>query len=184
MIFQCLAVYWMFLHVHSDHSFMQPTSSIQGEFVRYFFWLALKQKIGERIFSYLISWPRSVVRRDVKQIQVELMNNGPVEAAFTVFEDFPNYKSGNQVANVRVEVPDLDPCIFLARIQVFISGGWIRICCFHRIQWRLVGLVYGSYHGTGLQIVTWLHAAVSCRSLARDLPPYILYFRSLPARGW
>jgi len=34
------------------------------------------------------------IRRDVKQIQVELMNNGPVEAAFTVFEDFPNYKSG------------------------------------------------------------------------------------------
>ena len=25
---------------------------------------------------------------------VELMTNGPVEAAFTVFEDFPNYKSG------------------------------------------------------------------------------------------
>lgn len=34
------------------------------------------------------------VKRDVKQIQLELMNNGPVEAAFTVFEDFPNYKSG------------------------------------------------------------------------------------------
>ncbi len=26
------------------------------------------------------------VRRDVKQIQLELMNNGPAEAAFTVFE--------------------------------------------------------------------------------------------------
>ena len=25
---------------------------------------------------------------------MELMNNGPVEAAFTVFDDFPNYKSG------------------------------------------------------------------------------------------
>ena len=25
---------------------------------------------------------------------MELMTNGPVEAAFTVFEDFPNYKSG------------------------------------------------------------------------------------------
>ena len=34
------------------------------------------------------------IKRDVKQIQLELMNNGPVEAAFTVFEDFPNYKSG------------------------------------------------------------------------------------------
>merc|ERR1712083_1281871 len=34
------------------------------------------------------------IRRDVNQIQMELMTNGPVEAAFTVFEDFPNYKSG------------------------------------------------------------------------------------------
>merc|ERR1712055_195106 len=28
------------------------------------------------------------------QIQMELMTNGPAEGAFTVFEDFPNYKSG------------------------------------------------------------------------------------------
>jgi len=34
------------------------------------------------------------IKRDVNQIQMELMTNGPVEAAFTVFEDFPNYKSG------------------------------------------------------------------------------------------
>jgi len=34
------------------------------------------------------------IKRDVKQIQMELMTNGPTEAAFTVFEDFPNYKSG------------------------------------------------------------------------------------------
>jgi len=34
------------------------------------------------------------IRNDVKQIQIELMTNGPTEAAFTVFEDFPNYKSG------------------------------------------------------------------------------------------
>merc|ERR1711974_532356 len=34
------------------------------------------------------------IERDVNQIQLELMTNGPVEAAFTVFEDFPNYKSG------------------------------------------------------------------------------------------
>jgi cathepsin B len=34
------------------------------------------------------------IKQDVKQIQLELFNNGPVEAAFTVFEDFPNYKSG------------------------------------------------------------------------------------------
>jgi cathepsin B len=45
------------------------------------------------------------VRRDVKQIQLELMNNGPVEAAFTVFEvieltiksgpDFINYSGSS-----------------------------------------------------------------------------------------
>jgi len=34
------------------------------------------------------------IKRDVRQIQLELLNNGPVEGAFTVFEDFPNYKSG------------------------------------------------------------------------------------------
>ncbi len=34
------------------------------------------------------------VRRDVRQIQMELMNNGPVEGAFTVYSDFPNYRSG------------------------------------------------------------------------------------------
>merc|ERR1719348_2710580 len=34
------------------------------------------------------------IKRDEKQIQLELLNNGPVEGAFTVFEDFPNYKSG------------------------------------------------------------------------------------------
>jgi len=34
------------------------------------------------------------LKRDVKEIQIELMTNGPAEAAFTVYEDFPNYKSG------------------------------------------------------------------------------------------
>jgi cathepsin B len=28
------------------------------------------------------------------QIQMDIMKNGPVEAAFTVYSDFPNYKSG------------------------------------------------------------------------------------------
>ena len=35
------------------------------------------------------------VRRDVKEIQTEIMTNGPVEGAFTVFADFPTYKSGD-----------------------------------------------------------------------------------------
>jgi len=34
------------------------------------------------------------LENNVAQIQMELMTNGPAEAAFTVFEDFPNYKSG------------------------------------------------------------------------------------------
>ena len=42
------------------------------------------------------------IKRDVNQIQLELINNGPVEAAFTVFEDFPNYKSGVYQVNIRI----------------------------------------------------------------------------------
>jgi len=34
------------------------------------------------------------VKKHVKDIQLEIMNNGPVEGALTVYEDFPTYKSG------------------------------------------------------------------------------------------
>jgi len=34
------------------------------------------------------------VKSHVEQIQQDLMTNGPAEAAFTVYEDFPNYKTG------------------------------------------------------------------------------------------
>ena len=34
------------------------------------------------------------IKRDVKQIQMDLMTNGPSEASFAVYEDFPNYKTG------------------------------------------------------------------------------------------
>jgi len=34
------------------------------------------------------------VKRDQNKIQAEIMTNGPVEGAFTVYEDFVNYKSG------------------------------------------------------------------------------------------
>eukprot|EP00088_Acartia_fossae_P034356 TRINITY_DN3527_c0_g1_i4.p1 TRINITY_DN3527_c0_g1~~TRINITY_DN3527_c0_g1_i4.p1 ORF type:complete len:267 (+),score=54.65 TRINITY_DN3527_c0_g1_i4:2-802(+) len=52
--------------------------------------------------NYLVSYKSDLsygatsysIKRDEKQIQQELINNGPVEAAFTVFEDFPNYKTG------------------------------------------------------------------------------------------
>ena len=34
------------------------------------------------------------VQESVSQIQQEIMTNGPVEGAFTVYADFPTYKSG------------------------------------------------------------------------------------------
>ncbi len=34
------------------------------------------------------------VEQDVRQIQLDLMHNGPAEAAFTVYADFVSYKSG------------------------------------------------------------------------------------------
>jgi len=34
------------------------------------------------------------VKRDATQIQLEIFKNGPVEGAFTVYEDFVNYKNG------------------------------------------------------------------------------------------
>jgi len=34
------------------------------------------------------------VAKDVEQIQTEIMTNGPVEGTITVYDDFPNYKSG------------------------------------------------------------------------------------------
>ena len=36
------------------------------------------------------------VPSEVSQIQTEIMTNGPVEAAFTVYADFPSYKKGTQ----------------------------------------------------------------------------------------
>ena len=35
------------------------------------------------------------IENDVQQIQAEILKNGPVEADFTVYADFPTYKSGN-----------------------------------------------------------------------------------------
>lgn len=34
------------------------------------------------------------IRNSVKQIQIEILTNGPVEADFDVYEDFLTYKSG------------------------------------------------------------------------------------------
>ena len=40
---------------------------------------------GKKVYS---------LKKDYKQIQTEILTNGPVEASFTVYADFPNYKSG------------------------------------------------------------------------------------------
>ena len=37
-----------------------------------------------------------IIATDEQQIQAEIMKSGPVEAAFTVFADFPSYKSGKK----------------------------------------------------------------------------------------
>ena len=34
------------------------------------------------------------ISSEILQIQLEIMNNGPVEACFAVYEDFLHYKSG------------------------------------------------------------------------------------------
>ena len=61
------------------------------------------------------------IKRDVNQIQLELINNGPVEAAFTVFEDFPNYKSGGCNVNRILDVNELIRAILTSLLQ------WITI---------------------------------------------------------
>lgn len=40
------------------------------------------------------------IRSAVPQIQAEIFNNGPVEAAFSVYADFVNYKTGELYVNV------------------------------------------------------------------------------------
>ena len=40
------------------------------------------------------------VPTEVEQIQQELFKNGPVEGAFTVYEDFPLYKSGKNTCSL------------------------------------------------------------------------------------
>lgn len=37
------------------------------------------------------------ISSDVQQIQAEILKNGPVEADFTVYSDFVNYKSGQSL---------------------------------------------------------------------------------------
>ena len=57
--------------VPNNHSVMLTgNTGVQGEYDE-------DKTFGSKSYS---------VKRDVKQIQMELMTNGPVEAAFTVFE--------------------------------------------------------------------------------------------------
>ena len=49
------------------------------------------------------------VSSEVEKIQTEIMTYGPVEGAFTVYADFPSYKSGKR-------------CILVGPSSVFILG--------------------------------------------------------------
>ncbi len=39
------------------------------------------------------------MQSDEQNIMAEIYNNGPVEASFEVYSDFPSYKSGKQELN-------------------------------------------------------------------------------------
>lgn len=43
--------------------------------------------------------------RGVSKIMTEIMTNGPVEGAFTVYSDFPTYKSGELVSMASPQLP-------------------------------------------------------------------------------
>jgi cathepsin B len=45
------------------------------------------------VITFLLIIPYSLPQHE-KDIMVELMTNGPAEGAFTVYSDFPNYKTG------------------------------------------------------------------------------------------
>ena len=60
------------------------------------------------------------ISSDVEQIQTEIMNNGPVEGAFTVYADFPTYRSGKQMKIVRLKA------IFLVKILLFLLACVIK----------------------------------------------------------
>ena len=56
------------------------------------------------------------ISSDAEQIQTEIMKNGPVEAAFTVYADFVTYKSGKECENTWVGLDTINPyaagCLF------------------------------------------------------------------------
>ena len=52
----------------------------------------------------------------VDQIQAEVMKNGPVEAAFTVFADFPSYKSG--LVNQSIRFTSCQPSVISLVITI------------------------------------------------------------------
>lgn len=53
--------------------------------IRFIFTNSIWLLLGQTSFS---------IDNDAAQIQTEIYKNGPVEAAFTVYGDFPNYKTG------------------------------------------------------------------------------------------
>lgn len=58
---------------------------------------------------------RAYAVRGVEEIQTEIMTNGPVEGAFTVYSDFPTYKSGKgikRVNNYKCTIEDRSGCLY------------------------------------------------------------------------
>ena len=81
---------------------------------------------GERAYA---------IHREVEAIQTEIMTNGPVEGAFTVYSDFPTYKSGTSNNVVTI--------YFIA---------WICICTLLGVYQHVVGHPLG---GHAIRILGW-----------------------------
>lgn len=52
--------------------------------------------------------------KTVEGIQKEIMTNGPVEAAYTVYEDFYQYKGGVYVVSFRISLKSVKYSSYIA----------------------------------------------------------------------
>ena len=104
----------------------------------------------------------------VEKIMTEIMTNGPVEGAFTVYADFPQYKSGKTLLihesfgwlYIHIIIPFFSFCLswwsdIVEIIKLLISSSIkTRIWSMKSIQWDVTvfcsGLIVGVYkHTTG-----------------------------------
>ena len=75
--------------------FLRDRVSLAAGEAPYYSCLCLSVCVRDRVSLAAGDAPYSV--RRVAQIQAELMKNGPTEATFTVYADFPTYKSGKRL---------------------------------------------------------------------------------------